>query len=183
MAACAFQDCCCLCPRLWGRPLSAQASTGNPPTFRGRAGSVSCGLSASFSWILVHTRFYLCPLRVSVSPSSMEILQSNPTGLQGQIPWGFPVPLLDPQAGKPDVGVRIFTIGGELLWYYCSPVCGSPTWQVYGIWFYHDCAPPTILLRLLLCLWIGGIFFSRSQHPPDNGCSTANCGFGALAPK
>ena len=29
----------------------------------------------------------------------------------------------------------------------------------YEISFYHDCAPPTILLCLLLCLWMWGIFF------------------------
>ena len=29
----------------------------------------------------------------------------------------------------------------------------------YGIWFYHDCAPPTISLWLLLCLWMWDIFF------------------------
>ena len=39
---------------------------------------------------------------------------------------GVPVPLQDPQAGKPDTKLRIFTTVGELLWYYCSPVCGSP---------------------------------------------------------
>ena len=37
---------------------------------------------------------------------------------------------LDPQAGKPGMGFRTFTTVGELLWYYCSPVCGSPTQQV-----------------------------------------------------
>ena len=68
---------------------------------------------------------------VSVSPSSMEILQSSPTGLQGHISQGFPVPLLDPQAGKPDTGLRTFTAVGE-LWCYCSPVCGSPIQQVWG---------------------------------------------------
>ena len=31
----------------------------------------------------------------------------------------------------------------------------------YGIWFYCDCAPPTISLRLLLCLW--GIFLVSSS--------------------
>ena len=61
---------------------------------------------------------------VSVSPSPVEVLKSNPTGLQGEIPWEFPVHLSDPQAGKPEVGVRTFTTMGELLWYYCSPVCG-----------------------------------------------------------
>ena len=33
---------------------------------------------------------------VSVSLSPLKVLQSNPTGLQSQIPWGFPVPLPDP---------------------------------------------------------------------------------------
>ena len=28
----------------------------------------------------------------------------------------------------------------------------------YGIWIYHDCAPPTLLLQFLLCLWMWGIF-------------------------
>ena len=39
--------------------------------------------------------------------------------------WGFLVPLLDPQAGKPDVGFITFATVGERLWCYCSSVCGS----------------------------------------------------------
>ena len=50
---------------------------------------------------------------ISVSPSPVEVLKLNPTGLQSQILWGFPVPLPDPQAGKPDVRPRIFTTVGE----------------------------------------------------------------------
>ena len=30
----------------------------------GKSGSVSCGVTAPFSWVLVHTRFCLCPPRV-----------------------------------------------------------------------------------------------------------------------
>ena len=26
--------------------------------------------------------------------------------------------------------LRTFTTVGELLWYYCSPYCGVPTWKV-----------------------------------------------------
>ena len=37
----------------------------------------------------------------------------------------FSVPLPDPQIGKSVVGPRTFTIMWELLWYNCSPVCGS----------------------------------------------------------
>ena len=43
-----------------------------------------------------------------------------------QIPWGFPVPLSGPQAGKPDMEFQTFTTVGELLWYYCSPLLGHP---------------------------------------------------------
>ena len=39
-----------LCWRLW--------------TLMGRSGSVSCGITAPFFWVLVHTRFCLCPPRV-----------------------------------------------------------------------------------------------------------------------
>ena len=31
---------------------------------------------------------------------------------------------LDPQARIPDVGLETFMTVKELLWYYCSPVCG-----------------------------------------------------------
>ena len=50
----------------------------------------------------------------------------------------------------------------------------------YAIWFYCDCAPPTILLWLLLCLWTWGIISGGFQCPPVNGFSTASCNFGAL---
>ena len=56
------------------------------------------------------------------------------------------------------MGFRTFTTVGKLLWYYCSPVCGLPT-RWCGIWFYHDCTTPTVLLQLLLWLWMWGIFF------------------------
>ena len=52
---------------------------------------------------------------VTVSASPVEVLQSDPTGLQSQLPWGFLVPFLDPKAEK---GLITFTIVGELVWYY-----------------------------------------------------------------
>ena len=47
-------------------------------------------------------------------------------------PW-IPFLLSDLQAGKPDVGLRTFTTVVKLLWYYCSPVCGSPSWWVWDL--------------------------------------------------
>jgi len=49
----------------------------------------------------------------------------------------------------------------------------------YGIWIFCDCAPPTILLWLFLCLWTCIIFFW--WVPVVNSCSTASCSFCALA--
>ena len=91
-------------------------------------------------------------------PQSCGSPISNPPGPQGQVPWEFPVPLLDPQAGKSDVGFRIFTTVRELLWYYCSPVCRSPTSR-YGIWFYYDCTPPIIFLCDFFFVFIYGVSF------------------------
>ena len=53
--------------------------------------------------------------RVSVSPSPVEFLLSNPTGLQSQMVWGLLLPMPDPQAGESDVGLRTFTPVGEPL--------------------------------------------------------------------
>ena len=41
--------------------------------------------------------------------------------------------LLDPQVGKPDVGLRTFTPVGGLLWYKHSPVCESRTQQLWDL--------------------------------------------------
>ena len=55
-------------------PLTPQQATVNPdlhqrlPNTQGKCDSVSCGATSPFSWVLVHTRFFLCPPRVSVSP-------------------------------------------------------------------------------------------------------------------
>ena len=51
----------------------------------------------------------------------------------------------------------------------------------YGIWFYSDCAPPTVSLWLLLCLWMWDIFFGEFQCLPVNDCPAASCDSGVLA--
>ena len=70
---------------------------------------------------------------VSVSPSPVEVLQSIPTRLQSLIVYEFLLLLPDPQVGKPDVGLRTFTPVVGLLWYKCSPVCESPTQQLWDL--------------------------------------------------
>ena len=62
MPACwGSQDYCSHCPRLHGRPLLTHTSTENSWTLTGKSVSVSFGVTAPFSWVLVHTKFCLCP--------------------------------------------------------------------------------------------------------------------------
>ena len=52
------------CPQPCSRPPQTHTSAGDSWTPTGKSGSVSCGVLAPFSWVLVHTRFCLCPSRV-----------------------------------------------------------------------------------------------------------------------
>ena len=58
------RHCCIQCPQPCSRPPLTHASTGDSWTLMGKSGSVSCGVTAPFSWVLVHTRFCLCLPRV-----------------------------------------------------------------------------------------------------------------------
>ena len=100
---------------------------------------------------------------VSVSPSPVEVLQSNPTGLQSQISRGLLIPLLDAQAWKPDIELRTITTVGELLWHYCFPVHGPPTqwvWDFILLWFYPSYH---LVVASLLSLDIGYLFLVWSS--------------------
>ena len=53
------QHCYIQCPWPCSRPLSTHVFTRDSWTFTGKYGSVSCGYTTPFSWVLVHTRFCL----------------------------------------------------------------------------------------------------------------------------
>ena len=121
--------CCSQYPRPRSRLPLTHAPAGDSWALAGKSGSASCGLTAPFSWVLVCTRFCLCPLRVCL-PSPVEVLWSNPTGLQSQTPWGFSVPLPDPQVGKSVVGPRTFLTENFFDILFCSlwVVCSAALW-------------------------------------------------------
>ena len=52
------------CPQSCSRPPPSHASAGDSQTLMGKWGPVSWGVTAHFSWVLVHTRFCLCLPRV-----------------------------------------------------------------------------------------------------------------------
>ena len=65
--------CCTQCPQPCIRPLLTPASAGASWTLTGESGSISYGVTAPFSWVLVCTRFCLCPPRVCL-PSPVYVL-------------------------------------------------------------------------------------------------------------
>ena len=62
----------CCTQRPWScRPPSTHTSTRYSWTLTGHSASVFCGVTAPFSWVLVHTKFCLCSPRVlSLSPAT-----------------------------------------------------------------------------------------------------------------
>ena len=64
---------CIQCPWPHGKPLSTHTSAGDSWTLAVKSGSVSYGDTDPFSWLLVYTRFCLCPPRVCFS-TPVEVL-------------------------------------------------------------------------------------------------------------
>ena len=68
---------CTHCYGQWPQPCSrlppTRASTGDSRTLKGKSGSVSFGVTAPLSWVLVGTRFFLCHPRVCF-PSPVKVL-------------------------------------------------------------------------------------------------------------
>ena len=176
-----FPDCCCQCLHPCGDPLPTRAATGDPALAGGLVQSPGeTERKAPFLWGLVQRkacsfplRFCLCPPKtgVSVCPSPVEVLQSNPAGLQGQI-------ARDSQS-----------------------LCQIPGWEAWrGVQNLHN-RGRTSLVLLFSSLWVTNLvgmgfdftvivprlpsccsfFVWRSQHPSVNGYSIASCDFGALA--
>ena len=155
----AFPDSSCQSPHPCGEALPTHVSKGDPPSLAGSFCTVSYGVTAPFLWGLVHARFCLClcNLKSLFPPVLWKSCNQIPLGFKVRFP-GIPSPFVGSSAWEAKVGFQTFTTVGELFWYYCSPVCGSPIWQVWDLplsWL----APATISLRLLLCLGAWGIFF------------------------
>ena len=58
----------------YSRPPLTHTSARDSWTLMGKSGSISCVVTVPFSWVLVHTRFCLCPSRDSFLPSPVEVL-------------------------------------------------------------------------------------------------------------
>ena len=128
-AKAAFQ---CPCP--CGEPLPTHTSTGGPPTLAGGFDSVSLGslLLSSGSWC---TQNFVCaPYDWSLFPPVLwKTYNQIPLALKARFPG-------DSQSLCWIPRLRILTWGSEpsqqyenFFRYYCSPVCGSPTQEVWDL--------------------------------------------------
>ena len=135
-------------------------SAGDPLTLAGRSGSVSYGVTAPSPWVLMHTLLCVCPL--IVESLFLPVLSNS-----NQIPLAFKVWFSGnsssccqtPQVGKPDVGLRTFTPVGGCLWYNCSPVCESPTQQLWDLILLWLCPSYCLIAASPLSLDVGYLFW------------------------
>ena len=98
------------------------------------------------SWFLVYWRPCVYPPRVEFLLPSV-IWNSCDQTLWASKPETPrpPLPMLDPRAGDPDVGLKIFIPVGELLWWNYFLLCRLPTQHVWDL-ISQDCALRTISL-------------------------------------
>ena len=124
----------------------------------------------------MHTLLCVCPPRVeSLFPPVLSKFCN-------QILLGFKVWFSRNSSSRcwtPRLGSLTWGSEPSLQWVdFCGisvlPFVSHPL-SSYGIWFYCDCAPPTISLWILLCLWMRGILFGEFHCLPDNDCSAVSC--------
>ena len=146
---------CCQCPCPYGEPQPPPASSGDPPTLVGRSGSVSYGVTVPSPWILMCTLLCVCPPRVEslfppvLSKSCNQIPLAFKVWFSGNSSSHCQAPRLGSLTWQSEPSVQWVDFSGKTVLQFVShPPSG------YGIWFYCDCAPPTISLLFLLCLWM-----------------------------
>ena len=81
-----FMHCCTQCPQPCSRLLPTHASVRDFWTLSCKSGSVSCGVTAPFSWVLVHIVF--CTLQESVSPVLWKFYNPIPLAFKVKFPGG-----------------------------------------------------------------------------------------------
>ena len=128
------------CSQPCSRPPPTQASTGDSWTLMGKSGSVSCGVTAPFSWVLVGMRFCLCPSESLFSPVLCKFwwLYGGVNGnlLQEGLCYTQVCCTQSPcPQGSP---LWTCTSTGDSQTQFCLRLCG-----VSGSWCTQDLSPPS----------------------------------------
>ena len=142
-------------------PTLQQATTDPHLCWRllGKSGSVSCGATAPFPWVLVHTRFYLCLRRVYFpvlctfwqlfGGVNGDLLHTQVCCPQSPCPCSSPLLTVPPQEilKHSSVSVSVGSLGPG-----ARKVCLSSLSISDGMGFGSKCEfVPATILGLLLC--------------------------------
>ena len=85
------RHCCTLCPQPCCRPPPTHASAGDSWSHTGKSGSVSCGVTTPFSWVLVHKVLFV-PSK-SLFPQSCVSSGGSMVGLMAtSSKWVYAIP-------------------------------------------------------------------------------------------
>ena len=122
------------CPQPCSRPQLTHASAGDSWTPTGKSGTVSCGVTAPFSWDLVH-KFLLCPPR-DYFPVPCKFWQLY-GGVNGDLLQEglFHIQVCCTQrpcpCGRP---LLTRTSAGDTQTQFCLSLCGVPgSWYAQGL--------------------------------------------------
>ena len=121
------------CAMHCSRPEPTHTSARDSWTLTGKSESVSCGITAPFSWDLVHTRVF-CALQESVSPvlcKFYKFCNQIPLASRVKVSRSFQSLCQIPRLGNLLWVLEIFLTVREFLWNNCSAVRGPSAWWLY----------------------------------------------------
>ena len=173
----AFQECYCRCPHPCDEPLLTLASTGDPAILA--SGSVSCGVTAPFLWVLVPTDF-VCALQ------DWSLFHPVLWNSCNQIPLAFKVRFpRGPQSlcQIPRLGSLMWGSEPSQQWEDFFGILCSSLWVTHTAGKGSDLVvivPSYPLIAASSLSLEAGYLFDGFQHPPVDGRSTDSCDFGAL---
>ena len=194
---CHSQVCCTQSPSCCGSPLLTHTTRTTAGDTQTQFWLSLCGVSGSWC-----THGFVCALQESVSPVLCKFLQLY-DGVNGDfLQEGLChtqvcctqslCPCSRRLLTRTSTGDTQTLKGRSQRWVWLS------LWEVFwctqgfvwalqaslvGIGFDSKCdfIPPAILLGLLLCPWMWGIFFGGIKHSPVGSWSAVSCNFGVLA--
>ena len=149
---------------LWLATTTPRLCRRDPLTLAGRSGSVSCGVTAPSPWALMRTLLCVCPPSVesvfppALSKSCNQILLAFKIRFSGNSSSCCWTPRLGSLIRGSELSLQWVDFCGIIVLQFVShPPCS------YGIWFYCDCALPTISLWLPFVFGCGVSFLVSSN--------------------
>ena len=182
-------------PRPCSRASLTHAFTRDSCTLTGKSGSVSCGVTVPFSCVLVCTGMFVSSTslfpqsHVSFGDSMVVLMVTSSKRAYATTRSAAsraPAPV---QATADPNLCRKHSNTQRQVWLSLCGVSWCTQGFVWALWASLagmgfdskcDCAPPTILLGLLLCPWTWGIFLWWDPTFSFDCCSAASCKFGVL---